>query len=137
MDREPTEHDGYIRCKAHEITEAALGPGNGFRLRELLIGDVETRIRNLLANGGTMEQAKALLPTYHGLCYLCHLWMVFCHSIDQRDKLAERMRRDMPNQNADNMDVDEDVIILNDFMVYVDIEGEYDHNKMLTGSCFF
>ncbi len=131
LDRDPQVGDSYLRCVAHELSEKQLGPGNGFRLRELLLGGTETTIRNALANKMPPQRVQAeLLPKAPGVCYLCHLWMALCLSIDQRDKLDERARRDMPN--VDTAADDDDVQIINEFMVIVDVEGEYDGNYMLT-----
>jgi hypothetical protein len=106
LDREPTQpyEQGLVRCVAHRMSEAQLGPGKGFRLREMLFPDTTA------------------IPD---LCYLCHLWTGLCDAMRQRDKTAERSRPDMADAPEDT------VVIINRFMVMVDQIGEYDRTKML------
>ena len=108
LDREPQQphEQGLVRCIAHRLSEAQLGPGKAFRLREMLFD----------------EPKRADPPD---LCYLCHLWTGLCDALRQRDKTAERARPDMTDAPP------ETVVLINRFMVMVDQVGEYDRNKML------
>ena len=111
LDREPTQpyEQGLVRCVAHRMSEAQLGPGKGFRLREMIF----------------TAAADVPTTTIPDLCYLCHLWTGLCDAMRQRDKTAERARPDMSDAPDDT------VVIINRFMVMVDQIGEYDRTKML------
>jgi len=107
LDREPNApfENGLVRCIAHRMSEKELGPAHAFRLREMIFSD-----------------ARQEFPD---ICYLCHLWMGMCEAFRQRDKTAERARPDLKDPPDDN------VVLINRFMVMVDQIGEYDRNKML------
>lgn len=107
LDRAPLPHEGKTQCVAHRLSEERLGPGKGFRLRELVI----------IMDGS--------IPEY---CYLCHLWLTLCRAIDQRDRTEERMRANMVTPATRG---DDKIMIMNRFMVVVDQPGEYDRTKML------
>jgi len=95
LDRDPMPHERRFRCVAHALSESRLGPGKGFRLREMLFGPTRSAVPEM--------------------CYLCHLWFAMRDSTAQRESLAAR----------------ESVLIINRFMVMVDVVGEYDRTKML------
>jgi hypothetical protein len=95
LDRDPMPHERRFRCVAHHLSESRLGPGKGFRLREMRFGP-----------------ARSTVPE---MCYLCHLWFALRDSTAQRESLAAR----------------DSVLIINRFMVMVDVVGEYDRTKML------
>lgn len=140
LDREPHKHEVRLRCVAHRISEERLGKGKGYRLRELLMPDTQTKIYNAMEHGKDPSIHLGPIPE---LCYLCHLWTTLHDCTYQRDKADERLRKDMTDDTNPN------VVIINKFMVShffllfaksanvayakVDIDkpGEYDRTKML------
>ncbi len=93
-----------FRCISHYLSERQLGPGKGFRLREMII------------------EENSIIPE---MCYLCQLYFCLMHSIFQRDKQNEQSKRNLQDQYKEH------ITILNRFRVYVDQPGEYDGTKML------
>jgi len=123
LDREAHPHEMRARCIAHRMTEQHYGPGKGFRLRELLMVDTQTKVEHAVQHKRDPSVHLGPIPE---LCYLCHLWISLRDSTHQRDKADERARKDMTD------DTNPAVTIINKFMVYVDQAGEYDRNKVLT-----
>lgn len=115
LDRDPTEHGMQARCVAHIMSDKATN-GKGFRLRELHVDETETLIQVQLDNKKDPMQCLQKIPE---MCVLCHLWFGLRDAIAQRDHI----------ENTG----DTNVVIINRFMVHVDVIGEYDRNKMLTG----
>lgn len=119
LDREPHEsEEGLLRCVAHRLSEQRLGPGQGYRLRELLNTTQCTQINAALAHrGGTRAPDPAqFLPKIPELCVMCHVWMVTEAVLDQKDRVAS-----------------DTVAVLNRFMVDIDKPGEYSRHCLLAG----
>jgi hypothetical protein len=68
------------------------------------------------------DKQPSIIPE---MCYLCHLWYCLHDSIQQRDKVDERTRKNQIEGYTEH------ITILNKFMVFVDQPGEYDRTKML------
>jgi hypothetical protein len=113
LDRDPFEGENRIRCAAHRLTSKPENGGKGFRLRELILGDTLTRVNEAVAKKQDYSQILDPVPD---MCFLCHLWLCLKDSTYQRDKKTQASDK---------------VVIINRFMVMIDIPGEYDRNKML------
>lgn len=124
LDREPLKHEIRVRCVAHRMSEERLGKGKGYRLRELTTLDTQTKVANAMMHGKDPSVHLGPIPE---LCYLCHLWTALRDCTNQRDKADERLRKDMTDEPQNN------VVIINKFMVFIDKPGEYDRTKMLAG----
>jgi len=113
LDRDPFEGENRIRCAAHRLTAKPENGGRGFKLRELILGDTLTRVNEAIAKKQDFSQILDPVPD---MCFLCHLWLYLKDSTFQRDKKTQASDK---------------VVIINRFMVMIDIPGEYDRNKML------
>lgn len=121
LDREPHPHEGANRCIAHKLSEQQLGPTKAFRLRELIVS--EGAQAKMAAAMEQKQDPRIYLDVLPELCVLCHLWLALRDCIDQRDKSNERAGEFANNQ----------IYILNRFMVYIDQPGEYRREVMLAG----
>lgn len=138
LDREPSAHENRVRCIAHRLSEKCLGPGRGFRLREMLFNDQSLKINAALEhntraahNGQPMVDPTIHLTPIPEMCYMCHVWMTTEACLDQKNKSDERERKDMTHQQQQQQQEGNIVTILNRFMVDIDKAGEYDRRKML------
>lgn len=122
LDREAYPHEIRVRCVAHVMSEQKLGPGKGYRLRELLMTDTQNKVQSAIKN---KQDPTIHLDMFPELCYLCHLWTALRDCTHQRDKADEREQKDMTDETNPN------VVIINKFMVDIDLPGEYDRTKML------
>lgn len=118
LDRDPMEHEGRARCIAHVLSENIWGKARAFRLRELLFENQNIKI-NAALEAGTQDPRDFLSPVPQ-LCYMCHVWMTTEACLNQKNRLAK-----------DPSDANDDIVILNRFMVDIDKEGEYDRRAML------
>jgi hypothetical protein len=136
LDREPTAGDQRVRCIAHRISETRLGPGRGYRLRELL------RVEQMQAINAARRRAQAdptfpfadavaaVLTPVPEVCVLCHVWFANQAAWAQRSAHEAAMRNDLTGVDADAArDLRR---VHNSFMVVVDVVGEYDSNWMWT-----
>lgn len=123
LDREAHPHEMRVRCIAHVMSEQKLGPGKGYRLRELLLSDTQAKVQYALKNKKDPTIHLEMIPE---LCFLCHLWTALRDCTHQRDKADEREQKDMTDETNPN------VVIINKFMVDIDLPGEYDRTKMLS-----
>lgn len=116
LNRDPAPYEQSMRCIGHVMSEEILGVGNGFRLREFLFdgSDVGTGVPEM--------------------CYLCHLWTGLRDCIEQRDQIKTKEAEESCLTTPKESVVDNDnVVIINRFMVCIGSPGEYDRSKMLTG----
>ncbi len=123
LDRDPMEHEGRARCIAHVMSEAMWGKDRAFRLRELLFENQNIKINAALEAAASTKAAqdpRDFLSPVPQLCYMCHVWMTTEACLNQKNRLAK-----------DPSDADDDIVILNRFMVDIDKEGEYDRRAML------
>lgn len=127
LDREPLPHETRVRCIAHRMSETKLGPGKGYRLREMQFGAQETNILAALETNA-VDPCQYLSPIPE-MCYMCHVWMTTEACLDQKNHLNERERKDLtvvpPQQQPQQLR------IFNRFMVDIDQPGQYDRRKML------
>lgn len=122
LDREPVEGEqGRVRCIAHRLSEERLGPGQAYRLRELLNTTQCTQISAALAHrGGTRAPDPAqYLPKIPEMCVMCHVWLTTEEALDQKNDHEKRKLKQ--------------VAVLNKFMVDIDKPGEYSRNCLLAG----
>lgn len=132
-DYNPMPYEGRMRCIAHTMTEELLGPGKGFRLREMLMPETMVRINDAIEHG---RNPMDHLTPINEMCYLCHLWTALRDCTEQRDriKLREEEQKDLTQIYEPAASIEDDkVVIINRFMVVIDQLGEYDHTKMLSG----
>lgn len=140
LPRNPYPHEiGRTRCMSHIISAEKLGEQNAFRCREMLIGDVNARIEEAIKQGA--DPSIHLSPT-SGYCIFCHMNIVLQDSIKQQYKIKNRSevkrQEEMysfpgpfgAGEEADEED-DENVVIVNPFMVIIDKPGEYDRSALL------
>jgi hypothetical protein len=126
LDREPRVGEGLMRCAAHRLSEERLGPGKGYRLREILYPEQIVAINHTLANKG---DASAHLYPIPEMCYLCHIYLATEKCLEQKNKQAERKESDLTVDSTQKRT--EMVGIVNRFIVTVGSEGEYDLRRML------
>lgn len=124
LDREPLPNEERVRCIAHRMSEEALG--KGYRLRELLFNDQSIKINAAIANGKNPMEHLYQIPE---MCVMCHVWLTTEACLDQKNRLAERGKKDFTSPPEGGGGVS--VVIMNRFMVDVDKPGEYDLRKML------
>ncbi len=81
LDREPAAHENRVRCIAHRLSEKRLGPGRGYRLREMLFNDQSLKINAALehnsraaAAGQPMVDPTTYLTPVPEMCFMCHVW---------------------------------------------------------------
>lgn len=125
LDRDPVEHEGRIRCVAHRLSEKLLGPGKGYRLREILFPNQVTMVEKALAE---KRDPRVCLSPIPEMCYLCHIWMTTNAALDQKNNLDKQRTKDMTVTPTDKPQM---VAIRNRFMVDIDTVGAYDRHKML------
>lgn len=145
LDREPFEgEEGRVRCIAHFLSEKRLGPGNAYRLRELLNTTQCTQINAALARKAPVDRKGAPPPSpciflneIPGICVMCHFWLTTLNALDQKNHLEERAALEAARQNAPSSvgknSEDDGMTVLNAFMVDIDKEGEYDRHCLLAG----
>jgi len=157
LDRAPLPGEGKIQCVGHALSEKLLGPGKGYRLRELILRDQMTQVNAALAhneavraNGGhgTLLQPRDWLDPIPELCVMCHIYFTNMDYIRQKDKEVERERKvqqkaALYEQGGEDLNLDMDVdsgtgantsiVIANKFMVIPNRAGEYPLSMTLTG----
>jgi len=157
LDRDPRPGEGKIRCAAHRLSEKALGPGNGFRLRELIFKDqmqqinaaidqntaVRRRAQKLripVEEAGGLVNPRDWLDPVQELCVMCQVYFSNKDYAKLKDKEVERERmknnKDTSLQNAAIPEVsqfDTEIVIINKFMVVPNAVGEYPLNRTLSG----
>lgn len=124
LDREPRVGEGLMRCAAHRLSEERLGPGKGYRLREILYPEQIVAINHTLATKGDPSVHLYPIPE---MCYHCHIFLATEKVLEQKNK--QREQNDLtvdPTQKKTEM-----VAIVNRFIVTVGSEGEYDLRRML------
>lgn len=125
LDRDPMEHEGRIRCVAHRLSEKLLGPGKGYRLREILFPNQVTMVEKAMVE---KRDPRICLSPIAEMCYLCHIWMTTNAALDQKNNLDKQRTKDMTVTPTDKPQM---VAIRNRFMVDIDTVGAYDRHKML------
>jgi hypothetical protein len=128
LDRTPLPYEKTPRCIAHVMSEEVLGQGNGFRLREIILNDAVIRINADPPGSNPMDH----LGPIPEMCYLCHLWTALQDCTEQRDHIEQQEQERKDLTSLDTL-YDDNVVIINRFMVMVDRLGEYDRTKMLSG----
>lgn len=120
LDREPYEGEqGRVRCIAHRLSENLLG--EGYRLRELLNTTQCTQIEAALSRRGkTPTDPREYLSKIPEMCVMCHVWLTTEAALDQKNRTEERKP-------------DEEIAVLNRFMVDIDKPGEYSRHCLLSG----
>lgn len=137
LDHNPLTYEGRMRCIAHIMSEELLGPGKGFRLREMLMPDTIVAINNAISSkGNPMDH----LTPINEMCYLCHLWTTLRDCTEQRDRVRQREqeRKDLtnlypPENHGQSAEDEDNVVIINRFMVVIDQLNEYDRTKIISG----
>jgi hypothetical protein len=152
LDREPYKgEEGRLRCIAHRLSEKRFGPQGAYRLRELLHSATTVQINAALQRvpskrGEPVRDPRIHLPEVPEVCVMCHIWMVFEESLNQKNRREERLllqRLSSPGEgqpqnpllvpqraSATPPDL---VMVLNKFMVHFDKPGEYSRFALLAG----
>lgn len=117
LDRDPRPGEGKIRCVAHALSEKVLGPGKGYRLRELILRDEMTQVNAAIAHNNSVrrkaaelsipiEQAGDLVNPRDWLsniqepCIMCHIYFTNMDYIRQRDKEIEKLEQERREQES-------------------------------------
>lgn len=134
LTRAPYMGEGKIHCVAHRLSEAALGGGKGYRLRELLLPEQMTQINAAIAHNSSQNRGAPVDPRdwlnrVPELCVMCHVYVANMEYAKQKDKEVERER--MSDSAA--APYDPGIVILNKFMIIPNRVGEYPLNKTLSG----
>ena len=153
LDRPAMPNEPKVRCIAHYMSEEVLGPGKGFRLRELLFKDEMVAVNRILADNekakhsfqtnkitkkdylSRVKDPAEVLTGPHEMCVLCHIWMSNKAYIDKRDRAIERNSRIKVDGSGDLED--DYVTVLNRFMVVPDQPGEYALRMCIPGDINF
>jgi hypothetical protein len=134
LTRAPYMGEGKIHCVAHRLSEAALGEGKGYRLRELLLPEQMTQINAAIEHNNNKTTVHPVDPRewldrVPELCAMCHVYVANMEYTKQKDKEVERERMNSTASGA----YDTGIVILNKFMVVPNRVGEYPLNKTLSG----
>lgn len=152
LDREPYQgEEGRLRCIAHRLSERRFGPRGAYRLRELLHSATTVQInaalnRQPLKRGDPVHDPRVHLPEVPEVCVMCHIWMVFEESLNQKNRRDERLmlqrlaaasQGTVVEKNGQSVPAaapkDDMVMVLNKFMVHFDKPGEYSRYALLAG----
>lgn len=134
LDRNPQVGEATIRCVAHALSEEQLGPGKGFRCRELLYNDQQLRIIHAQESGvKDVRKLMQLLPAVQEMCFMCHVWMTTKACLDQKNRADIHKLQDLTQPQLQPPQPPPQVMLFNRFMVDIDKVGEYDRNAMLPG----
>ena len=135
LDRNPYPHEGKTRCMSHIISAEKLGEQNAFRCREMLIGDVNIRIEEAIKQGTDPSIHLSPAPGY---CVFCHMNIVLQDSISQQYQIKNRSEVKRQEELYGNIDDDDDeniddenIVIVNPYLVIIDKPGEYNRNVLL------
>jgi hypothetical protein len=129
LDRDPRQGEAKFRCVAHYLSEKQLGPGRGYRLRELLFPEQIVSINQVVE----VEQgdARSILNPMPEMCVMCHIFFTNQVAMDQKNKAEERANQDLTTERPLRAPL---IRIANRFMVTIGSEGEYDPRRMLVSN---